>query len=852
MLSPFHALYTAAELNSEMRGKADGSRLIPAFASASVEVYPFQVAAAMFALRSPWLKGAVLADEGSLGKTVEALLVISQMWYEGKERIIIIVPPPLLEQWKRTLETQFSLPFEVVDGENADFKQEAVILTTYDYAVANAEALAEITWDVAVFDEAHRLAKCYEESNRAARLKSAVGGAFKLLITASPMRNSIMDLYGLVYFIDDEAFGDADEFYKRYFRKPENYGELSSRAAYYCFRTLRSQASDYVKIPRRLIVTANVVSTKRERQLAALVESYVKKPDKLAFPKMDEWELTLMFYRALSSSPFALCKLCDNAYGRVAEPELKEIAELSAVIKPDETDKGKALLKALKLAFAELKKRGANRKAIIFTENLATIGFLHVLLSDTYKTLAFDGSKSGDYAVIDKFKDEAEILIASNVAAGGFNLEFCSFVVNFDLPYNTQTLEQRIMRCHRQGQQNDVIVLNFIDKTNIADVRTLELINKRVAQFDGIIGGSDDVVGNFADNAEDGLTEIFKQARHKKDIESAFRENLTVNADNLEPLIENAENALFTTFTREISQKVTVTPKIVRDRTAEINERLWELVKWFFENKSGYSLDEDTRTLRVGITPQKVFTGASLRRREYSMSDKTLTLTSSITQNICNEIFWRGIPDTGTVYVKKLLDFAVEMCYNKVMVSAKGAWGGTSYFTFTGKSGERVLSDKDCREIMALPVVRFEAGLDTYGERDVSKEKQPHFLESLLDTDFFIKRTVIETDDARREELARLTDNARRRKNDLTRDIERLRREAKQDTPAAGIAERVANEKRKATAVRDLKQKEQSVFLDGAAIDAELTRQTAELTADLTAKTKRMFVIKFRSDENGQ
>ena len=258
-MTPFHAFYTATELRKHTWG---ADRLLPALVSANIEVYPFQIAAAMFALRSPFLKGTILADEGSLGKTYEALLVISQMWYEGKEKILLVVPTPLLRQWQGILDDNFSIPYVTLDGDTADFDvPDAIVLTTYDYATANLEAIGSVVWDIAVFDEAHRLSKCYEQDNRAAKLKAAVKDAYKLLLTASPMRNSIMDLYGLIYFIDENAFEEPDEFYKRYFRKPENYHELSRRASYYAFRTLRTQAESYVKVPRRLVVTSDYTPT---------------------------------------------------------------------------------------------------------------------------------------------------------------------------------------------------------------------------------------------------------------------------------------------------------------------------------------------------------------------------------------------------------------------------------------------------------------------------------------------------------------------------------------------------------------------------------------------------------------
>ena len=103
----FHAYTTARRL----AGLVDDAALLPAFASSAIEVYPYQIAAARFALCSPYLKGCILCDEGSLGKTYEALLIAVQKWYEGKDRLLLILPPNLIKQWVsqfafRTLKSQ--------------------------------------------------------------------------------------------------------------------------------------------------------------------------------------------------------------------------------------------------------------------------------------------------------------------------------------------------------------------------------------------------------------------------------------------------------------------------------------------------------------------------------------------------------------------------------------------------------------------------------------------------------------------------------------------------------------------------------------------------------------------------
>ena len=356
--TPFHAYITARELSGYAFGE---EKLLSVLATSDIEIYPYQIAAAMFALRSPFLEGVVFCDEGSLGKTYEALLVVSQLWFEGKERILIIVPTPLLMQWAEIMEKQFSVPFIVLDGAaksdiNNPFLCDGIALTTTDYAMQNAELVSDVAWDIAVFDEAHRLCRAYAEDGKTASiLREATDGAFRLLLTATPMQNSIMDLYGLIAFIDDTDLPDEKSFYARYFRKPENYPELHNWASRYCFRTMRTQVASYVKIPERLPVTADYLPTAEVRALSDMLDAYLKKPVKEAFPKMDAYELTIMLTHTLASSTFALDRTLQGILKRLDESgeeygQVLEMQTLAASI--TENGKGNELIKALKKGFA--------------------------------------------------------------------------------------------------------------------------------------------------------------------------------------------------------------------------------------------------------------------------------------------------------------------------------------------------------------------------------------------------------------------------------------------------------------------------------------------------------------------
>ena len=186
--------------------------------TAKVDMNPHQVDAALFALASPLTKGVILADEVGLGKTIEASLVIAQRWAERRRRILLIVPASLRKQWAQELWEKFSLPGSIVDARTyAEAKKaghipfapaDRIVITSYEFAARKAADLAQ-PWDLVIFDEAHRLRNVYKEGGaaRAKVLRDTLKQPFKILLTATPLQNSLMELFGLVSMIDEQFFG---------------------------------------------------------------------------------------------------------------------------------------------------------------------------------------------------------------------------------------------------------------------------------------------------------------------------------------------------------------------------------------------------------------------------------------------------------------------------------------------------------------------------------------------------------------------------------------------------------------------------------------------------------------------
>jgi len=697
-------------------------KLASVLADAQVDLNPHQVEAALFAFRSPFSKGAILADEVGLGKTIEAGLLLSQKWAERKHKLLVIVPANLRKQWSQEMAEKFHLPSIILENKSFNeiiktgnlnpFQQDSIVLCSYQFVRTKEPYVKQVYWDLVVIDEAHRLRNVYKGSSKiASAIKQAVAPYPKVLLTATPLQNSLLELYGLVSIIDDYAFGDLKSYKARFSKlnNEDNFAELRERLKPICKRTLRKQVLEYIKYTNRHALVQEFVSSPDEQRLYDLVSEYLQKPNLYALPASQRALVTLVLRKLLASSTYAISATLNSlaqrleAAAKEAEAvdsvpvdlsenletfdeladewedddngnvqnekthytpqqmeelkrEMKELREFQGLADSIlKNSKGEVLLTALRKGFAEAVKaqqeQGAatlQQKAIIFTESRRTQEYLFRVLEDTEfkgKVMVFNGtntdpkskeiyrawverykntdnvsgSPSADMraALVDYFREEASVMIATEAAAEGINLQFCNLVVNYDLPWNPQRIEQRIGRCHRYGQKYDVVVVNFLNKSNAADLRVYELLAQKFKLFDGIFGASDEVLGAVESGVdfEKRIATIYQKCRTLEQIQYEFDQLQKELEADIAAGQQDAREKLLNNFDQEVVEKVRIQSNDYLDR---FNRHLWLVTRAMLRDFAKF--DEEGYSFTLLKNP---FAGEAIHAGPYQMGKAT-------------------------------------------------------------------------------------------------------------------------------------------------------------------------------------------------------------------------------------
>lgn len=576
-----------------------------------IDPNPHQINAFCAAIDAMKTGGMVIADEVGLGKTIEAGLVLRYMLESGAKKVLIALPVSLRKQWELELEDKFDLSSAILDrltvehdAKNwhrklADRQGVMIVITSYDYSSKLMKRFPDVKWDFLIIDEAHNL-RNLNSTKRSKRLYALSGGIPKILLTATPLQNSLMDLYGLISFIDPRIFGSEQVFRQRYM-KDEDYDGLKRELTPVLYRTLREDVADYMHFVKRICRTVDFKLSPDEIELYERVNLFLKGDALYSIPASNRGLIILVIRKLMASSSFALVetfevlkKRLEKLYEGTRSADAQEGFDLFWSFVEDEIDesgfeetededtaaqkayiqaeldkvnaiidvakriktnsKVTALKQALEIGFSYQRDNGIAQKAVVFTESKRTQKYIAAELRKSGYSeddiLLFDGDfddtmakeiyrawqvknfgnanygRSVEYkhAIVDYFKEHAKILICTDAGSEGLNLQFCNTVINYDLPWNPMKIEQRIGRCHRYGQQNDVVAINLLNTQNEADKSVYEILSKKFELFEGVFGASDIALGALESGTsfEKMVLDIYQSCNTTTEFRKAF------------------------------------------------------------------------------------------------------------------------------------------------------------------------------------------------------------------------------------------------------------------------------------------------------------------------------------------
>lgn len=680
-IKPFSALYAYNYLTQKKAGN-EVDRLGHTLYSSKIKLTPHQIQAALFAFKSPISKGVVLADEVGLGKTIEAGIVLAQLWFERKRKILIVTPASLMKQWQNELLEKFGLPSIIMDSKtfnsqsrkgyaNPFVSKGTILICSYQICSRFKDYIATAGLDFVVVDEAHKLRNVHnEKAVTANNIKAAIGSYKKLLLTATPIQNSLLDLFGLSTVLDESVFGDKGAFRQNYIRNyDENFDDLKDRLGIFMHRTLRSQVVQYINYTNRIPKTYKFKHTILEKRVySAIRELLINSEDlKYIIPPGHQHLLLLILCKLMGSSIHSIVSTLTTIRNRlyrikethtveeasilaeldyeIEEGEFEEVPVFSQETEVDlyaldreiefietiiedaqEVDvesKYIALQNALHYSFQHLRELGAEEKVLIFTESKRTQDYLYeTLIRDGYEgVLVYNGTNTDEQskriydewiskpcnadkasgsravnmreAIIDKFKGDGQILIATEAGAEGLNLQFCSLVINYDLPWNPQRVEQRIGRCHRFGQKHDVVVINFINEDNAVEQRIYDLLSQKFKLFDEVFGVSDSILGTLEEGKDiaKSIIDIYTQCRSNEEINAAFDNLQDQFRDDIDKAIEQTKADLLENFDEDLQTYFSGILTSAQESINEVEKMFWRLTKCILGTSAHFNDD---------------------------------------------------------------------------------------------------------------------------------------------------------------------------------------------------------------------------------------------------------------------
>jgi len=582
----------------------------------------------------------LIADEVGLGKTIEAGLVIKEMIYKhGYRRILIVCPASLMFQWQNEMENKFNEKFIIMDrkvlnkaakaaGENGNpWKFHDKIICSLDF-IKNKnfeEDLGRCSWDSVIFDEAHRLRRDVNTSTLAYNMAEIIAAKTKslLLLSATPFRGKLEELFFLIGLIDKNTLGPFQSFYNEFCLDGADLSGLKRKLDQVVIRRTKNEVGGFTK---RFARTIRFELYPDERSLYDETTRYVAEEFNRAMQSETRAVGFVMtvFQKLLDSSSHALYIALTRRTARLQDildraaagrqqmvefnngifdkddmsefEELQESDDLTVRRTIDELKMEIATLKRLVLIASQIEvnkkgeklirlirdlKRKGHKKFLIFTQFRTTQDYIKEILSE-FSVVVFNGSMNRDQKeeAILHFRDDIEILIATEAGGEGRNMQFCDVLVNYDLPWSPLKIEQRIGRIHRFGQPNDVHIYNFSTRGTVAE-RVLEVLTDKLKIFEESIGTPDVMLGQIEDevNLNTLFMELATGRKKKKDVEEELSGRMENARQSFEKLTELTVSGRMD-FNYDEYYKVTL-----KDRSFT-NRRIEKFINRFMEEDS--------------------------------------------------------------------------------------------------------------------------------------------------------------------------------------------------------------------------------------------------------------------------
>jgi SNF2 family DNA or RNA helicase len=449
---------------------------------------PYQIGGALEILRD--LNGsALLADEVGLGKTITSALVVKECLVRGfAKKVLILTPPSLVDQWVQEMKEKFELDFKIIEKEE-DWEDATLAIASIDRVkILNRETgrfrhqkAFEISWDILMIDEAHKLK---ERNTIRWKFVDKLQKKRFLLLTATPFQNDLIELYNLLHLLKKGHLGTIKEFRKNFLnggnkRYPLNPVELKAKLSEVMVRRKRSETG--IKYKKRIPKIISVEQTKQEKEIyekitELLKEQYFNAAGSEINGRLIIFALLPKVTSSVKSAIESLTKIKENEkYHETTREFAEEILEDYKELKID--SKMEELLKIVNSHLRE----NSKEKILIYTKHPTTAKYMQEKLTPLgLKVTTFMGGLTREEKTerINEFRNDSQVLICTDAGAEGINLQFCHVLINYDLPWNPMSVEQRIGRVDRLGQENDMQIYSLATKGTMEEYVVDLIINK--------------------------------------------------------------------------------------------------------------------------------------------------------------------------------------------------------------------------------------------------------------------------------------------------------------------------------------------------------------------------------------